>query len=634
MSEKLTAKQAAEQLLYKPAYAADKSADVKEKAAAFAEGYKAFLNAAKTEREAAAASEKLLLEAGYEKFEPKKTYAPGQKIYFVQEHKAVVAATIGRKSFEEGFRLVIAHIDSPRLDLRPNPLYEANHLSYFKTHYYGGIRKYQWGTMPLAIHGVFTRADGSSVSFAVGEDENDPVFCITDLLPHLGAEQNDRKLSEGIKAEELNVLIGSDAVEDADIKEAVKLNTLMLLHEKYGITEDDFTSAELPSQTFNTASNQGKPKNLVILLQESLGAQFVGSLGGLPLTPNIDALSKEGWAFEQLYATGTRSVRGIEAVLTGFTPTPAQAVVKLGKSQTNFFTIADLLKQRGYDTSFIYGGESHFDNMRSFFLGNGFTTIVEQKDFKNPVFEGSWGASDEDLMAKANETFAALHKEGKPFFSLVFSSSNHDPFEFPDNRIALYEQPKQTRNNAAKYADYAVGEFFKQEPLNNLDPDKVVALGAATQANLLAGQPIHQGFVMEDNRAPTLPRWQRHPAVKAIIYQIDDADIHIEEIQPGDMNRYRGITGWQDFTARREIIRVRDGEDRAMRRVDDRVEVFDAEHAQIADREAAALIFMGGELFGLGAGGEVLHLGGECREGFLLGVLDDIPLFKMPDEKG
>ena len=245
MSEKLTAKQAAEQLLYKPEYAADKSADVKEKAAAFAEGYKAFLNAAKTEREAAAASEKLLLEAGYEKFEPKKTYAPGQKIYFVQEHKAVVAATIGRKSFEEGFRLVIAHIDSPRLDLRPNPLYEADHLSYFKTHYYGGIRKYQWGTMPLAIHGVFTRADGSNVSFAVGEDENDPVFCITDLLPHLGAEQNERKLSEGIKGEELNVLIGSDAVEEEDVKEAVKLNTLILLNQKYGITERDFTRAEI-----------------------------------------------------------------------------------------------------------------------------------------------------------------------------------------------------------------------------------------------------------------------------------------------------------------------------------------------------------------------------------------------------
>ena len=111
-----------------------------------------------------------------------------------------------------------------------------DHLSYFKTHYYGGIRKYQWGTMPLAIHGVFTRADGSSMSFSVGEDENDPVFCITDLLPHLGAEQNDRKLSDGIKAEELNVLIGSDAVEEEDVKEAVKLNTLILLHEKYGST--------------------------------------------------------------------------------------------------------------------------------------------------------------------------------------------------------------------------------------------------------------------------------------------------------------------------------------------------------------------------------------------------------------
>ena len=263
MSEKLTAKQAAEQLLYKPEYAADKSADVKEKAAAFAEGYKAFLNAAKTEREAAAASEKLLLEAGYEKFEPKKTYAPGEKIYFIQEHKAVVAATIGQKSFEEGFRLVIAHIDSPRLDLRPNPLYEANHLSYFKTHYYGGIRKYQWGTMPLAIHGVFTRADGSSVSFAVGEDENDPVFCITDLLPHLGAEQNDRKLSEGIKAEELNVLIGSDAVEDADIKEAVKLNTLMLLHEKYGITERDFTRAEIEVVPAHKARDVGFDRSMV-----------------------------------------------------------------------------------------------------------------------------------------------------------------------------------------------------------------------------------------------------------------------------------------------------------------------------------------------------------------------------------
>lgn len=245
MSEKLTAKEYAEKLLYTPEYAADKQADVKEKAAAFAEGYKKFMDSAKTEREAAVVSEQMLLAAGYKAFEPKKAYAPGEKVYFIQENKAVVAATIGQKPYEEGFRLVIAHIDCPRLDLRPNPLYESDHMSYFRTHYYGGIRKYQWATIPLAIHGVFTRADGSSVNFAIGEDENDPVFCITDLLPHLGAEQNERKLSEGIKGEELNVLIGSDTVEEEDIKEAVKLNTLILLNQKYGITERDFTRAEI-----------------------------------------------------------------------------------------------------------------------------------------------------------------------------------------------------------------------------------------------------------------------------------------------------------------------------------------------------------------------------------------------------
>ena len=245
MSEKLTAKQAAEQLLYKPEYAADKSADVKEKAAAFAEGYKAFLNAAKTEREAAAASEKLLLEAGYEKFEPKKTYAPGQKIYFVQEHKAVVAATIGRKSFEEGFRLVIAHIDSPRLDLRPNPLYEANHLSYFKTHYYGGIKKYQWSAIPLSLHGRVVKKDGSYVDIVLGEDKDDPQFCVTDLLPHLGGEQMKKPAAKIIEGEDLNILVGSRPFKSDKGSELVKLNILKLLNEKYGITEYDFLSAEL-----------------------------------------------------------------------------------------------------------------------------------------------------------------------------------------------------------------------------------------------------------------------------------------------------------------------------------------------------------------------------------------------------
>ena len=148
MSEKLTAKEYAEKLLYTPEYAADKQADVKEKAAAFAEGYKKFMDSAKTEREAAVVSEQMLLAAGYKAFEPKKAYAPGEKVYFIQENKAVVAATIGQKPYEEGFRLVIAHIDCPRLDLRPNPLYESDHMSYFRTHYYGGVRKLSTACSP------------------------------------------------------------------------------------------------------------------------------------------------------------------------------------------------------------------------------------------------------------------------------------------------------------------------------------------------------------------------------------------------------------------------------------------------------------------------------------------------------
>lgn len=215
-------------------------------------------------------------------------------------------------------------------------------------------------------------------------------------------------------------------------------------------------------KTLTPSVQRDKPLNLVIILQESLGATFVESLGGVPVTPNLEKLKTEGIWFTQLYATGTRSVRGIEAVITGFQPTPADSTVKLSLSQKNFFSIAALLAKQGYYTEFIYGGESHFDNMRSFFMGNGFQHIVEQKDYKNPIFIGSWGASDEDLLNKTHEQLLIHHASGKPFFTLAFTSSNHAPFEFPDGRIDLYEQPKATDNNAVKYADYAMGEFFKK----------------------------------------------------------------------------------------------------------------------------------------------------------------------------
>jgi phosphoglycerol transferase MdoB-like AlkP superfamily enzyme len=221
--------------------------------------------------------------------------------------------------------------------------------------------------------------------------------------------------------------------------------------------------SDLPTLTTLVPSvKREKPLNLVIILQESLGATFVESLGGIPVTPELEKLKADGIWFTQLYATGTRSVRGIEAVVTGFQPTPADSTVKLSLSQKNFFSLAALLSQQGYSTEFIYGGESHFDNMRSFFMGNGFQSVVDQKNYKKPVFVGSWGVSDEDLFNKTHAQLMAHHASGKPFFTLAFTSSNHSPFEFPDGRIQLYEQPKDTENNAVKYTDYAMGEFFKQ----------------------------------------------------------------------------------------------------------------------------------------------------------------------------
>ena len=232
------------------------------------------------------------------------------------------------------------------------------------------------------------------------------------------------------------------------------------IHEDMALSEEIFLSDELPTLHRSSWVNPiARPMNLVIILQESLGAEFVGALGGVNVTPELDALSKQGIWFDNLYATGTRSVRGIEALVTGFTPTPARSVVKLPKSQTGFFTIAELLSNQGYDTSFIYGGEAHFDNMRQFFVGNGFEHIIEQKDFEDPIFSGSWGVSDEDLFKRAHHEFSCAGD--KPFFSLVFTSSNHSPFEFPSDEIELYEQPTATVNNAVKYADHAMGDFFR-----------------------------------------------------------------------------------------------------------------------------------------------------------------------------
>jgi phosphoglycerol transferase MdoB-like AlkP superfamily enzyme len=221
-----------------------------------------------------------------------------------------------------------------------------------------------------------------------------------------------------------------------------------------------FDSYDVPTLHRQEATApRARPKNLVIVLEESLGAEFVGALGGKPLTPRLDELARQGLWFENLFATGTRSVRGLEALVTGFTPTPTESVIKLGRSQRNFFSIAELLRDQGYDTSFIYGGEGQFDNMRRFFMNNGFDFVVDEDDYVNPVFYGSWGVADEDVFTRADQEFAKPRE--RPFFSLVFTTSNHSPYDYPDGRIELYDKDDpHTVNNAVKYADYALGEFF------------------------------------------------------------------------------------------------------------------------------------------------------------------------------
>ena len=229
----------------------------------YCEGYKVYLDKAKTEREAVAAAVALAEEKGFEPFVIGKEYNAGDKVYFNNRGKTVAFAVIGKQSSEKGINITAAHVDSPRLDLKPNPLYEELELALFKTHYYGGIKKYQWTAMPLALHGVFAKKDGSVTVVNIGEDSADPKFVINDLLPHLAREQNKRTLSDGIRGEELNVLIGSMPFKSDEGSELVKLNILKLLNEKYGVTEEDFLSAELELVPAAKSSDIGFDRSLI-----------------------------------------------------------------------------------------------------------------------------------------------------------------------------------------------------------------------------------------------------------------------------------------------------------------------------------------------------------------------------------
>lgn len=263
MSKKSKAQELQAQLTWKFPHIAKEAHGQSEKAEKFCRGYKEFLDEGKTERECVSAALKLLKAAGYQEFDPQAAYQPGDKVYYVNRGKSIIASTFGKKPLSEGVRINGAHIDSPRLDLKPNPMYEKEDLAYFKTHYYGGLRKYQWGTLPLALHGVVVKKDQTVMNITIGEDEGDPVFCITDLLPHLAAKQNERPLKDGIKGEELNIVIGSLPYDDPDVKEPVKLLALSLLYDKYGITEKDFYRAEIEMVPAQKAKDVGLDRSLI-----------------------------------------------------------------------------------------------------------------------------------------------------------------------------------------------------------------------------------------------------------------------------------------------------------------------------------------------------------------------------------
>lgn len=242
---------------------ADLEDEKKNEIYSYCNSYMEFLNKGKTEREIIKESKYIAESNGFKNLDEVDSLKPGDKVFYINKNKAMYLAVIGYDSIENGLNVIGAHADSPRLDLKPNPLYEDDGFAFFKTQYYGGIKKYQWTTIPLAIHGVIVKKNGEKVEINIGENENDPIFVITDLLPHLAQEQMQRKLGEGVKGEELNLLIGSIPYNDNDVNEKVKLNILSLLNKKYGIIEADFLSAELEIVPAFKAKSLGFDESMV-----------------------------------------------------------------------------------------------------------------------------------------------------------------------------------------------------------------------------------------------------------------------------------------------------------------------------------------------------------------------------------
>ena len=268
--KKSLGKELQEKLTFTQPHIADEQPDAVAEAERFCVDYKAFLDAAKTEREAAAEVERRALAAGYRPMQRTGvTYKAGDKVFYNNRGKAMLLATLGKRPLDEGVRLMVAHIDSPRIDVKQNPLYENEELAYLDTHYYGGIKKYQWVTLPLALHGVIAKKDGTIVEVNIGEKDDDPVFVITDLLVHLASKQLEKKANVVIEGEKLDLLFGSRPIEqnddlDKEEKEAVKANIMKLLQEYYNMEEEDFVSAELEIVPAGRARDCGLDRSMIM----------------------------------------------------------------------------------------------------------------------------------------------------------------------------------------------------------------------------------------------------------------------------------------------------------------------------------------------------------------------------------
>ncbi len=262
MEEKNQTQELKDQLFYTPKNVYSKEG-IADQIMDYAQGYKTYLDKAKTEREAVKYSIELAEKNGYVSYNFGDKIEKGGKYYYNNRDKSLFLFKIGTQSPEEGIYISAAHIDSPRLDLKQCPIYEDGGMGYFKTHYYGGIKKYQWTSIPLAIHGSVVLSDSSKIDVVIGEEENDPVFCINDLLPHLAKDQMGKSLAEGITGEALNVVVGSRAFNDEEGADAIKLNVLKILNDKYGIKEEDFLSAEINIVPAFKARDVGLDRSLI-----------------------------------------------------------------------------------------------------------------------------------------------------------------------------------------------------------------------------------------------------------------------------------------------------------------------------------------------------------------------------------